>query len=146
MILSVALALGFLCAAPLASALPANSGKVPAHLPKHPIPGNRIATYLDDSKPIEVRVEDALKRMTLEEKVAVCHAQSKFCSPGVQRLGIPEVWMTDGPHGIRPEVKWDEWDQAGWTNDSCVAFPALTCLAASWNRDLSLLYGISIGE
>ena len=146
MILSVALALGFLCAAPLASALPANSGKVPAHLPKHPSPGNRIATYLDDSKPIEVRVEDALKRMTLEEKVAVCHAQSKFCSPGVQRLGIPEVWMTDGPHGIRPEVKWDEWDQAGWTNDSCVAFPALTCLAASWNRDLSLLYGISIGE
>ena len=146
MILSVALALGFLCAAPLASALPANSGKVPAHLPKRPIPGNRIATYLDDSKPIEVRVEDALKRMTLEEKVAVCHAQSKFCSPGVQRLGIPEVWMTDGPHGIRPEVKWDEWDQAGWTNDSCVAFPALTCLAASWNRDLSLLYGISIGE
>ena len=91
MILSVALALGFLCAAPLASALPANSGKVPDHLPKRPIPGNRIATYLDDSKPIEVRVEDALKRMTLEEKVAVCHAQSKFCSPGVQRLSLIHI-------------------------------------------------------
>ena len=62
------------------------------------------------------------------------------------RLGIPEFWMTDGPHGIRPEVLWDEWDQAGWTNDSCVAFPALTCLAATWDTDMSMLYGKSIGE
>lgn len=102
--------------------------------------------YLDDSKPVEERVEDALSRMTLEEKIAVTHAQSKFCSPGVARLGIPEFWMTDGPHGIRPEVLWDEWDQAGWTNDSCVAFPALTCLAATWDTDMSMLYGKSIGE
>lgn len=102
--------------------------------------------YLDDSKPVEERVEDALSRMTLEEKIAVTHAQSKFCSPGVARLGIPEFWMTDGPHGIRPEVLWDEWDQAGWTNDSCMAFPALTCLAATWDTDMSMLYGKSIGE
>ena len=102
--------------------------------------------YLDDSKPVEESVEDALSRMTLEEKIAVTHAQSKFCSPGVARLGIPEFWMTDGPHGIRPEVLWDEWDQAGWTNDSCVAFPALTCLAATWDTDMSMLYGKSIGE
>lgn len=74
------------------------------------------------------------------------HAQSKFSSAGVPRLGIPEFWMTDGPHGVRPEVLWDEWDQAGWTNDSCVAFPALTCLAATWNPEMSLLYGQSIGE
>ena len=102
--------------------------------------------YLDDSKPIEERVEDALSRMTVEEKVAMTHAQSKFSSPGVARLGIPEFWMTDGPHGIRPEVLWDEWDQAGWTNDSCVAFPALTCLAATWDPTVSMLYGKSIGE
>lgn len=102
--------------------------------------------YLDDSKPVEERVEDALSRMTLEEKIAVTHAQSKFSSPGVARLGIPEFWMTDGPHGIRPEVLWDEWNQAGWTNDSCVAFPALTCLAATWDTDLARLYGKSIGE
>lgn len=105
-----------------------------------------VPVYLDDSKDIEVRVEDALKRLTLEEKVGMLHAQSKFSSAGVPRLGIPELWMTDGPHGIRPEVFWDEWEQAGWTNDSCVAFPALTCLAATWNPDMSLLYGKSIGE
>lgn len=105
-----------------------------------------IPVYLDDTKPMHERVEDALARMTLEEKVAMCHAQSKFSSKGVPRLGIPDNWMTDGPHGIRPEVLWDEWSQAGWTNDSCIAFPALTCLAATWNPDMSLLYGKSIGE
>lgn len=102
--------------------------------------------YLDPSKPLEERVEDALQRMTLEEKVGVLHAQSKFCSRGVQRLGIPELWTTDGPHGIRPEVLWDEWEQAAWTNDSCVAFPALTALAATWNPALAELYGRSLGE
>ncbi len=50
----------------------------------------------------------------LEDKVGILHAQSKFSSTGVPRLGIPELWTTNGPHGIRPEVKWDEWDQAGW--------------------------------
>ena len=102
--------------------------------------------YLDETKNIDERVADALSRMTLEEKVNILHAQSKFSSPGVPRLGIPELWCTDGPHGIRPEVKWDEWDQAGWTNDSCTAFPALTCLAATWDKEASALYGKSIGE
>ena len=105
-----------------------------------------VPVYLDETRTIDERVEDALSRMTLEEKVAMLHAQSKFSSAGVQRLGIPEFWTTDGPHGIRPEVLWDEWNQAGWTNDSCVAFPALTCLAATWNPDMALLYGKSIGE
>lgn len=102
--------------------------------------------YLDETKPIEERVEDALKRMTLDEKIAVIHAQSKFSSPGVKRLGIPEFWTDDGPHGVRPDVLWDKWEQAGQTNDSCVAFPALTCLAATWNPAISRIYGESLGE
>lgn len=102
--------------------------------------------YLDTNKPIEQRVEDALQRMTLEEKVALIHAQSKFSSAGVPRLGIPENWMSDGPHGIRAEVLWDEWFGAGWTSDSCTAYPALTCLAATWDPAMSALYGKSIGE
>ena len=102
--------------------------------------------YLDPDAEIEARVEDALSRMTLDEKIAIIHAQSKFSAPGVPRLGIAEIWCTDGPHGIRPEVLWDEWEQAKWTNDSCIAYPALTCLAATWNRDAADLYGVSIGE
>ena len=102
--------------------------------------------YLDETKPIEQRIEDALSRMTLDEKIAVIHAQSKFSSPGVKRLGFPDLWTDDGPHGVRPDVLWDEWVQAGQTNDSCVAFPALTCLAATWNPDMASIYGISLGE
>ena len=102
--------------------------------------------YLDVNKPIEARIKDALSRMTLEEKVALCHAQSKFSSKGVARLGIPEVWSADGSHGVSDEKLWDEWSGAQWTNDSCTAFPALTCLAATFNPDISLLYGKSIGE
>lgn len=105
-----------------------------------------LPDYLNPEKDIEERIDDAMSRMTLDEKIAIIHAQSKFSSAGVPRLGIPELWTTDGPHGIRPEVLWDEWVQAGWTNDKCVAFPALTALAATWNTDMAALYGKSIGE
>ena len=111
-----------------------------------PVFSQNIPIYLDDSKPIEQRIEDALSRMTLQEKINIIHAQSKFSAPGVPRLGIAELWCTDGPMGVRPEVLWDEWDQAGWTNDSCTAFPSLTALAATWNPEMALLYGKSIGE
>ena len=105
-----------------------------------------MPVYLDESKPVEQRIDDALSRMTLDEKIAVIHAQSKFSSPGVKRLGFPDFWTDDGPHGVRPDVLWDEWEQAGQTNDSCVAFPALTCLAATWNPQMARLYGESLGE
>ena len=102
--------------------------------------------YLDENAPIEKRVEDALSRMTLEEKVALCHAQSKFTSAGVERLGIPELWMSDGPHGVRAEINWNDWGYANWTNDSVTAFPALTALAATWNPEMAAIYGKNVGE
>ena len=102
--------------------------------------------YLDDSQPIEERVKDALSRMTLEEKVALCHAQGKFSSAGVPRLGIPELWWSDGPHGVRAEINWNDWGYSNWTNDSITAFPALTCLAATWNPEMAAKYGKAIGE
>lgn len=102
--------------------------------------------YLDRTKPIEDRVEDALSRMTLEEKVKLCHAQGKFSSAGVPRLGIPELWMSDGPHGVRAEINWNDWGYSKWKNDSITAFPALTALAATWNTEMSALYGKSVGE
>ena len=102
--------------------------------------------YLDDTQPIEARVQDALSRMTLKEKVRLSYAQSKFSSPGVPRLGIPELYWSDGPHGVRMEINWNDWNHAGWTNDSITAFPALTALAATWNPEMSAAYGKSIGE
>ncbi len=95
---------------------------------------------------IEQKINDILPKLTIDEKVALCHAQSKFSSAGVARLGIPELWMSDGPHGVRAEVNWDDWGYANWTNDSCTAFPALVSLAASFNPDLSRAYGVAVGE
>ena len=111
-----------------------------------PLGAQQKPVYLDETKGLEDSVDDALGRIALEEQVSLLNAQSNFSSAGVSRLGIPEIWTTDGPHGIRPAVLWDKWNQAGWTNDSCVAFPALTCLAATWNPDMAQLYGQSIGE
>lgn len=108
--------------------------------------GDILPAYLDESRPVEERIEDALSRMTLDEKIAMCHAQSKFSTPGCPRLGIPEIWMSDGPHGVRMEFTWDEWQHAGWTNDSCTAMPSLTCLAATFNPDLAFGYGNVVGE
>lgn len=102
--------------------------------------------YLDLSAPLEDRVEDALRRLTVEEKVALCHAQSKFSSKGIARLGIPEVYMSDGPHGIRAELEWDGWNYLKSSNDFATAFPSSVALAATWNPEMSLLYGEAIGE
>lgn len=102
--------------------------------------------YLDTTAPLEQRVQDALKRMTVHEKIQVLHAQSKFTSAGVPRLGIRQLNMDDGPHGVREELEWNSWAPAKWTNDSIVAFPSLSCLAATWNPDLSAVYGNAVSE
>lgn len=107
---------------------------------------SNVPVYLDETRPLEERVEDALSRMTLREKVAMCHAEGKFASPGVARLGIPDLWMSDGPHGVRAEINWNDWGYSGRTNDSITAFPALTALAATWNPELSFNYGNAIAE
>ncbi len=102
--------------------------------------------YLNPKASLEERVQDALKRLTVHEKVMLLHAQSKFTSAGVPRLGIRQLNMSDGPHGVRAEVDWNSWNTANWTNDSICAFPSLTCLAATWNRNLSQVYGNAVSE
>lgn len=107
---------------------------------------NSTFAFSQKNNSLENKIDSIISLLTLEEKVAMCHAQSKFSTPGVERLGIPEVWMSDGPHGVRGEINWDDWGYANWTNDYITAFPALTCLAATFNPSLSNDYGISIGE
>lgn len=111
-----------------------------------PIQGQELLPYQNEDLTIEQRVEDALARMTLKEKCRLSYAQSKFSSPGCARLGIPELYMSDGPHGVRMEINWNDWGHSNWTNDYCTAFPALTCLAATWNTELAAKYGKNVGE
>ena len=108
--------------------------------------GAAIPVYQDETRPLDERVEDALSRMTLQEKANMIHAQGKFSSAGVPRLGKPDLWMSDGPHGVRAEINWNDWGYSNRTNDSITAFPALTALAATWNPDLSFAYGNALGE
>jgi len=104
------------------------------------------ALYLDVSKPIDARVEDLLSRMTLEEKLALVYADSKFTTAAIPRLGIPRRWLSDGPHGVREDVGPDTWKPAGRTDDFSTLMPALIGLASTWSPELASAYGKVIGE
>jgi beta-glucosidase len=107
---------------------------------------NARPLYLDPGRPIDARVEDLLARMTLEEKLALVHADSKFTTAAIPRLGIPRRWLSDGPHGVREDVGPDDWKPAGRTDDFATYMPALIALASTWNADLGRLYGEVIGR
>lgn len=94
----------------------------------------------------EMRIEELLKEMTLEEKVSLCHANSKFAIASVERLGIDELTMSDGPHGVRPEVERDSWKCLNRPEDACTYLPTGTALAATWNPQLGRLYGAVLGS
>ncbi|MGA2501006.1 MAG: TIM-barrel domain-containing protein, partial [Tepidisphaeraceae bacterium] len=106
---------------------------------KHPL-------YLDASQPLEKRVNDLLKCMTLEEKISQVHADSKFSTAAVPRLGIPRRWFADGPHGVREDVGPYSWDSVGRTDDYATWMPALSALGSTWNVDLATAYGEVLGQ
>lgn len=95
---------------------------------------------------MEKRIEKLIKKMTLVEKVGLLHGNSKFYVAGVERLGIPEWSLSDGPHGVRAEINRHDWAYAGWTNDSASYFPTGTAFAAAWNPELAYRRGEVLGE
>jgi beta-glucosidase len=107
---------------------------------------NTPALYMDPSQPREVRVNDLLSRMTLEEKVALVHADSKFSTAPIPRLGIPRRWMSDGPLGVREDISHDNWNAAGHTDDFSTAMPAGICLASTWDPAIAYAEGEAIGQ
>jgi beta-glucosidase len=102
--------------------------------------------YLEANQPIENRVDDLLSRLTLEEKISILHANSKFTTAAIPRLGIPRRWLDDGPHGVREDIGPDTWQSAGRTDDFATAMPAGICLAATWNPELGFSEGEAIGQ
>jgi len=104
------------------------------------------AAYRDATQPLETRVEDLLSRLTLAEKISLLHADSKFTTAAIPRLGIPRRWLDDGPHGVREDIGPDTWQSAGRTDDFSTAMPAGICLAATWNPELGFREGEAIGQ
>ena len=91
------------------------------------------------------RIQSLIKQMTLEEKVTMIHASSPFTTGGIPRLKIPEITMSDGPHGVRPEFGRD-WNLDGNVLDSGTYLPTGVCLAATWNPELGYAFGTVLGR
>jgi beta-glucosidase len=105
-----------------------------------------LPIYKDPTQSVEARVDDLMARLTLEEKISLLHADSKFTSAAIPRLGIPRRWMSDGPHGVREDVGPDNWEPAGHTDDFSTYLPTLIGVAATWNPEDSHAMGQVIGE
>ena len=103
-----------------------------------------IFSKIDSS--YEKKILQLIKKMTLNEKVGLLHGNSKFYTDGVRRLGIPELSLSDGPNGVRAEMNRQNWDYAGWTNDSSTCFPPGSAMAATWNLELTRQRGFVLGE
>ncbi|WP_210516012.1 glycoside hydrolase family 3 C-terminal domain-containing protein [Hymenobacter terricola] len=93
----------------------------------------------------EAEVGKLLKQLTLEEKIHMIHANSAFAAGGVPRLGIPELLMSDGPHGVRPEQGRD-WKPVDLPANAGTYLPTNNTLASTWNRKLGYAYGTVLGQ
>ncbi|MFW5802449.1 MAG: beta-glucosidase H [Verrucomicrobiota bacterium] len=92
-----------------------------------------------------VDVESLIIQLTLAEKVTLCHAAKKFSVAGVERAGIPELTMSDGPHGVRFEVSEDSWYPVNTDEDYATYQPTGTALAATWSRVCARRFGEVLG-
>jgi beta-glucosidase len=102
-------------------------------------------TRVSEQPDYEKSIDSLLQLMTLEEKIDMIHASSSFTSGGVERLGIPELVMSDGPHGVRLEHGRD-WVPDDVDYDAATYLPTGICLAATWNKDLGYEYGSVLGS
>ncbi|MBN2189819.1 MAG: glycoside hydrolase family 3 C-terminal domain-containing protein [Candidatus Aureabacteria bacterium] len=109
--------------------------------------GNAVSgSIADREQGVDERVEKILGQMTIEEKISLCHADSKFSVVAVERLGVPSICMSDGPHGVREECSKNSWAPAGLTTDYATYLPTGTALAATWNPDMAKKHGTVLGS
>jgi len=98
------------------------------------------------SSEFDTTIDSLIAQMTIEEKIGMLHGNSMFTSGGVERLGIPELKMVDGPLGIREEISRNSWASAGLDYDFATYYPAAGSVAATWNPELSYTFGNSVGQ
>ena len=91
-------------------------------------------------------IDSIINQMTLEEKSGMLHGTSMFTTAGVERLGVPELKMADGPLGVREEISRSSWAPLGIDTDYATYYPAGAGLSATWNPELAYLFGNSVGQ
>lgn len=97
-------------------------------------------------KKTEKEIEELIKKLTLEEKLAMIHGAALFSSGGVERLGIPGVVSSDGPMGVRAEFMKDRWIPSGNNDDNVSYLPSNSALASTWNTERAHDMGHVLGE
>jgi beta-glucosidase len=103
--------------------------------------GIALAAMKDSA--LEAKLDDLLARLTLEEKASLTSGRDNWSTQPIERLGIPSIWMADGPHGLRRAPTSDTWGYGDQLPATC--FPTASALAASWDRDLVLEVGAALG-
>jgi len=96
------------------------------------------------SDDIEARAAELVEQMTLEEKAAYASGQAFWTTEPVERLDIPSIWLSDGPHGLRRTNSPGDMGMGGSRPATC--FPTAAGLAASWNTDLVERVGAALGR
>jgi len=89
---------------------------------------------------MERDIKKLISQMTLEEKASLCSGLDFWHTKPIERLGIPSIRMSDGPHGLRKE------ETMFSKTVPATCFPPASCLSASWDRDLIERVGKAIGE
>ena len=89
------------------------------------------------------KITDLIKKMSLEEKAALCTGASAWTTTPIERLGVPELICSDGPHGVRRVA-----DANSLISESLPAtcFPTASCVASTWDVDLAHAMGQALAE
>ncbi|SFC76645.1 beta-glucosidase [Bacillus sp. 491mf] len=90
-------------------------------------------------------IKQIISKMTLEEKASLCSGLDFWHTKGIERLGIPSIMVTDGPHGLRKQKEGS--DHLGiFDSVPATCFPSAVGLASTWNRELINKVGVALGE
>jgi len=93
---------------------------------------------------IKAQVDKLISQLTLEEKVSLCSGRDDWSTQPIERLDIPWIWLSDGPHGIR---RAPATNKAGYGDQlPAICFPTASALSATWDVDLIYKVGQTLGE
>ena len=92
-----------------------------------------------------INVNEIMEQLTLEEKVCLLSGHKSWHTNKVTRVGLPSIFLTDGPHGLRKKKEGDKIAGLGQTELS-TCFPAACTTGTSWNKELLYKMGTAMGE